>query len=101
MSKKIGLLKDIYTLPSQTIELFKPTSPKSVEGLKEGHWVKIRATSDSGNPLSELFWVRIMFISDGEVHGSVDNDLVLVKSLKCDDRVKFPVEYVIDTLKEN
>jgi hypothetical protein len=49
---------------------------------------------------AEFFWVRVQSNEKGVITGTVDNDLVNVKTIKCDDLISFPSHWVIDTLKE-
>ena len=50
---------------------------------------------------TERAWVIVKTIVNNQLTGIVNNDLVLMTSVKCDDEISFELKHIIDILTEN
>ena len=67
-----------------------------------GDYVKMKFYGDKGN---EYMWVKVAHIDlvetlddDYKFEGTLDNDPVLVKDIKCGDRIRFRKEDILELL---
>ena len=107
MVKKAKTIKLVNALErhKKHPETFEIPSKEELDNLKEGDFVKVIyefTEEDECIIEGERFWVEVDTIKGEQLKGKVSNDLVgsyKSNNLKCDDRVSFGYENIINICK--
>lgn len=87
--KKTWYLVNVARIAAENPETFSVPDRQDIEELVDGVWVQLFFASERPGQSTERMWVRVIFIEDLTIVGTLANDPVMVPDLSCGEGVFF------------